>query len=321
MNQQQCQEYFRLVWEKGCLAHAYALFGPAESGKRAVALYLAQMLFCTQRRGGKACRRCRDCQLCERERHPRMRIWEGVDSIKIGEVRDFLQQSSRDGGPDPHVWIVGAAERCTTQAANALLRFLEEPMGVWYILLLSDRPWALLPTLRSRCQMVFLTPPSPAVRVAGWVKGGMGKIQAEVVVQLSTQGGASVQKWPYEKFAQCSIGVIQWAEETLVTGRMGPLGAQVMWEGERPDVVGKVDLCIAWAREGLCRMVDREMSVVPGLWSEFPPSGSLRSISEQRWLRFLRNLLVARGRLMNPSLHPRGILERFALDMLSTGDQ
>lgn len=79
--------------------------------------------------------------------------------IRVGEVRklaSFLALSSTDGGR--RVVIVDTADELNTQAANALLKMLEEPPERTVMLLVSHQPSGLLPTIRSRCRVLRLAP-------------------------------------------------------------------------------------------------------------------------------------------------------------------
>ncbi|WP_412505950.1 DNA polymerase III subunit delta' [Roseovarius sp. SYSU LYC5161] len=85
------------------------------------------------------------------------------DMIIAEDVRDlnqFLQLSAADGGR--RVVIIDSADEMNTQAANALLKMLEEPPERTFLLLVSHQPSRLLPTIRSRCRALRLVPLGPA---------------------------------------------------------------------------------------------------------------------------------------------------------------
>lgn len=166
----------RRAIEQGRLASAYLFAGPQGVGKDRVALALAQFMNCTARRNDDACGECSHC------RH----IADGqfVDLLVLKrEFRDSVSARDRESDePDekklrmeivvdqidavvsrmafrPHEggtrWvIVREADRLNPSAANKLLKTLEEPPADTHFILLSHRPSALLPTIRSRCQTV-----------------------------------------------------------------------------------------------------------------------------------------------------------------------
>ncbi|MFB9150623.1 DNA polymerase III subunit delta' [Roseovarius ramblicola] len=86
-----------------------------------------------------------------------------AQDIRVAQVRkmsNFFALSSADGGR--RVVIVDAADELNTQAANALLKMLEEPPARTVMLLVAHQPSGLLPTIRSRCRMLRLGPLGPA---------------------------------------------------------------------------------------------------------------------------------------------------------------
>jgi DNA polymerase III delta prime subunit len=83
------------------------------------------------------------------------------DILKIDEIRELIQfanQTSRLG--QYKVILIENAERMNTAAANALLKTLEEPPGQMLMLLTTQHPHILLPTIRSRCQMIRCDSPT-----------------------------------------------------------------------------------------------------------------------------------------------------------------
>jgi DNA polymerase-3 subunit delta' len=99
--------------------------------------------------------------------HPdlhRVRPEEGKRTIAVEQIRGVTEELALT----PHMAglklvVIEHADRMTTEAANALLKSLEEPTPNTYLLLLAERPGRLLPTVRSRCQQLPLKPPPPAL--------------------------------------------------------------------------------------------------------------------------------------------------------------
>lgn len=109
------------------------------------------------------------------------------DQILAENVRDlhrFLGLSAADGGR--RVVIIDAADEMNVQAANALLKMLEEPPARTTFLLVSHQPAGLLPTIRSRCRDLRLMPLEPADMEAALVQAGIeAGGQAPALAQLS----------------------------------------------------------------------------------------------------------------------------------------
>jgi DNA polymerase III subunit delta' len=135
------------------------LVGPVGVGKRTTALVAAAALLC-EKGGGDACGVCGPCSRVARGLHPDVTVvqTDGAN-IKIEQVRDLVQQiGSRPFEARARAFVVDEAHLLTEQAANALLKSLEEPAQASHVLLVSSAPQALLPTIRSRCQLLRFGP-------------------------------------------------------------------------------------------------------------------------------------------------------------------
>ncbi|MBB3101858.1 DNA polymerase III subunit delta' [Azomonas macrocytogenes] len=136
-------------------AHAYLLHGPTGIGKRDLAERLMALLLCQQPQNHAPCGQCKACLLLAAGTHPDLFILEPEDVdkvIRVDQVRelvDFVAQTPQLGGRK--VVLLEPAEAMNLNAANALLKSLEEPSGNTQLLLVSHQPSRLLPTIRSRC--------------------------------------------------------------------------------------------------------------------------------------------------------------------------
>src|SRR5688500_8189115 len=182
------QMFSRLMAAKGSLPHALLLHGPRGTGKLIFARALAQALLCENPSpAALACERCSACVWFEAGTHPDYRqvepaTAEGEDgeegekkaAIAVDQIRvlpDFINVSSHRGGPK--VIVVHPADALNVNAANALLKSLEEPPPRTYFLLVANRPHQLLPTIKSRSQQVPLPAPDAAVAAAWLAEQGV----------------------------------------------------------------------------------------------------------------------------------------------------
>jgi len=155
------------------LPHALMVSGPEGVGKRHLATALAQRLLCQAPQQGAPCGKCHSCGLLRAQTHPdlfQMQPEEPGKAIKIDAVRELtraLGTTAQQGGYK--VVILEPAEAMNANAANALLKTLEEPASDTLLILVSHTPSAVLPTIRSRCQIVPLAIP-PRAQVLEWLR-------------------------------------------------------------------------------------------------------------------------------------------------------
>ncbi|MBI5415475.1 MAG: DNA polymerase III subunit delta' [Candidatus Omnitrophica bacterium] len=154
---------FAALEQKGQLAHAYLFTGPAYIGKGATALAAAQFLNCGHKdnAGGKYfCGECPSCRKVLSGNHPDVHVLEGApgQTIKIDEIRELLAQSRlRPFMAERKIFIIHHVENMTIEAANALLKTLEEPTASSLLILTSAVPERVPETVKSRCHtMPFL---------------------------------------------------------------------------------------------------------------------------------------------------------------------
>jgi DNA polymerase III subunit delta' len=129
-------------------------------GKHQFALALAQAINCQQPVEGDACGACATCRkFAAREFTDVKTITPDGQFIKIEQTREMLKEAHFK--PDEgrrRVYLLDEAERLKEQAANSILKTLEEPPDTSLLILITAKPYALLETIRSRCQMMNFAP-------------------------------------------------------------------------------------------------------------------------------------------------------------------
>jgi DNA polymerase-3 subunit delta' len=176
------------------LPHALLFSGPENLGKRDFAMAIAAFMMCRSPHTSGRCGACDNCHLFDAGTHPDFRLIAPQDSrlIKIEQIRDLIEwsnQTPQRGGA--RTVVIAPAEQMNVFSANALLKCLEEPGPNTLIILVTDLPGRLLPTIRSRCQHFAFTVPERALALAwlaGKVKGEV--LGADVEGLLSIAGGA-----------------------------------------------------------------------------------------------------------------------------------
>ena len=141
------------------LSHAYILSGPAGSGKRTLAGLLSAALVCTG--GGEVpCFACSGCRKAMGGIHPDV-IWAGGegDELNVARVRAIRSDAYIKPNEAPRkVYILEGAQNMNDSSQNALLKLLEDGPAYAAFLLLTDNAAALLSTVRSRCEVLALSP-------------------------------------------------------------------------------------------------------------------------------------------------------------------
>lgn len=143
------------------IAGAYLFSGIKGVGKETVAMYFARLILCeSEDKATSPCDVCRSCRKIESGNHPDLRIIRPDGAyIKIGQIRELQQEIHYlPIDADRKVYIFVNTERMNKEAANSLLKTLEEPPSVSTIVLLTDNIESILPTIRSRSQVLPFYP-------------------------------------------------------------------------------------------------------------------------------------------------------------------
>ena len=140
----------------GRVSHAYLFTGSEGLGKTAAAMDFSQALLCEAPVDGGPCGWCRSCRQVMHGNHPDYH-WVGPSgaSIKIQQMREVRRTVGfRPYQGGRRVVIIEQADKMTKEAANSLLKTLEEPPPETHFILLTDRVQNLPPTIVSRCQCI-----------------------------------------------------------------------------------------------------------------------------------------------------------------------
>ncbi len=226
LSQPQAVSHFQSVLSRGRLAHAYVFSGPDGVGKALFARELVKTLLCSGRSHNKtgkdnditldACDECKSCKAVDAGENPDL-FWITLDYtvIRIDSIRELERLAMlKPHGARRRVFVIEEAERMNAEAANCLLKTLEEPPpGV--VILLTTTSLARLPrTIVSRCQVVRFQPIEPAT---------LKKLIKENLDVLKEGDSDKEDKEALEWLASASCGSMGWAtrliKEEAVTRR------------------------------------------------------------------------------------------------------
>jgi DNA polymerase-3 subunit delta' len=181
---------------RGDVRHAYLFCGPPGLGRRTLALRLAQALNCTKPFApGVPCGLCRDCKQIDAMQHPDMNIIQALDAdnlpkeggtLKVDQIREVQRSMSLKPYQSKYrVALFLRFQEANDNAANALLKTLEEAPAHAILLLTADTPEQLLPTIVSRCEILRLRPlPIEAVQ-ADLIYRGVEEERARLLAHIS----------------------------------------------------------------------------------------------------------------------------------------
>lgn len=170
----------RRILETGRLPGAMLFVGEEGVGKKLFALEIARALNCRAPQGAEGCGKCPSCVRVAKINYPQSSEsddWKGIiwtDHPDVGMVVapkrlllvEQMRQIEREANYRPYegkarIFLIEDADKLNDSSANALLKVLEEPPQTSHIILLTSRPAMLLPTIRSRCQMIRFSPLKP----------------------------------------------------------------------------------------------------------------------------------------------------------------
>ncbi len=218
------------------LPHAMLLAGSEGVGKQLLADRLAHALLCeAPDEQGKACGQCAACGWLHAGTHPDLLVLkpdEPGKAIKVDQVRALsagLAITSHGGRYK--VAIVRPAEAMNLNAANSLLKTLEEPTANTLLILASAAPGRLLATVRSRCQQVQVPTPTQAQALDWLATHGVQDEAATRSVLLA--GGAPLRALSlHESGAEAVMAECLEQLQALGEGRLDPLAVASAWQGD-----------------------------------------------------------------------------------------
>ncbi|NOU98341.1 DNA polymerase III subunit delta' [Paenibacillus sp. LMG 31456] len=298
------------------VSHAYIFTGPSGTGRRQMALAFAQALYC-QVLPDDACGECLDCRKVEHGNHPDLH-WVKPDgaSIKIEQIRELQKQFSyRAVASGLKMYVLEDADKMTVQAANSLLKFLEEPTSRVVAVLITDNGQALLPTIRSRSQWVPFAPLSRHLMVSALQSEGHSSVLIQAAVRLAAGTDAARELIQGNGFAEIRNLVIQLTKESLTRLPTAMLTAQQkMAKSELSDQLPMfMDMLILWLKDMVRLSLGDRNDLVYADQTEWMAGQSL-SYDMKHWVHCLDQAIELQKRLRFHA-NPQLVLEKMLMQL------
>lgn len=199
-------------FEHGRLAHAYLFEGDQGTGKAELALWFTKHLFCLDLQAGMPCEICNNClRIASREHPDVVEIEPDGQSIKVDQIRALQSELAKTGFESAKkVVIIHQAEKMNVSSANSLLKFLEEPPANFMIILETQSLGKILPTIRSRCQIIHFQALSTERLQSRLAAEQVPAKTAKLLANLTNSYTKAVEISKDEWFNEARDVVIQW---------------------------------------------------------------------------------------------------------------
>jgi len=177
------------------ISHAFLFDGEKQCQKLDTAYYFTKALLCSNLKEGKPCLECDDCSRVDSGNHPNVTYIEANGlTIKKDQIKELQKVFSVSGlEENRRVYILNNVEFLTTQAANSLLKFLEEPQENVHAILLTDNMHQVINTIVSRCQIINFVKPDIKVFIQDYLDDGHNP-ERVILASLVTSPGEELDE-------------------------------------------------------------------------------------------------------------------------------
>lgn len=303
---------------KDRISHAYLIQGARGTGKEAIAVLIAKVLFCENLTGVNPCLDCNACKRIDSRNHPDVHWIEPEgQSIKIEQIRNLQKEFTYSGlESDQKVYMIKGAETLTANAANRILKFLEEPSQKTTAIMLTENSQSILPTIRSRCQNIDLQPLNALKFQEKLVESGLNEASAKLMSALTNNLDEAMEWSQDEWFAEARKLVVQLVETFTDNSNDVYLFIHNHWLQhfkERIKIDQGIDLLLLAFKDILYSHLDNEESLVFFQQDEQLERLSMY-FSQEKLISILHGLLDAKRKLKQ-NVHPTLVMEQVTLQI------
>jgi DNA polymerase III subunit delta' len=303
---------------KNRVAHAYLFEGSRGTGKKEISLLFAKSLFCLQRKEYQPCNQCINCRRIDSRNHPDIHVIEPEgQSIKKWQIQSLQEEFSKTGiESNKKLYIIEHADRMTANAANSLLKFLEEPSSDTVAILLTENIHRILNTIRSRCQILSFQPLPPGAIAEQLLEDGIPPYLAKLVSQLTNNVSEAFEICRDDWFAQARKLVLELYEVLNSRPEYLLLFIQTKWMEhftEKDQFDRGLDLLLLLYKDLLHLQLGREEHVVYIDQLSYLRQKALQ-LSNRKISDHMSFILEAKGRL-GTNMNPHLLMEQLVLKL------
>lgn len=299
------------------ISHAYLIQGERGTGKEAIALLIAKGLFCEYKVGIEPCHTCNTCKRIESGNHPDIH-WLKPDgrSIKIDQIESLQKEFTYSGlESSQKVYIIIGSDTLTLNAANRILKFLEEPNKKTTAILLTENSQSIIPTIRSRCQTIDLQPLNPILFQNKLIELGMLRENAVFISALTNNLDDAFVFAEDEWFARTRKLVLQLIDIYSTNPADVYLFVHEYWIPHfkaREQQEQGLDVLLLAFKDILYFHIDNTESMVVFIPNEERLERAVLYFSQEKLLDILNALLKAKRKLKQ-NVHPTLVMEQLTL--------
>jgi len=291
---QPLRERLRRAAADGRMPHGLLLAGPAGLGKRRLADWLAQLALCEHALATeRPCGRCRACRWLGAGTHPDcMEVVPEEDKklISIDQVRKLVHDLSlKSFAGAGKIAVISPASSLTAQAADSLLKTLEEPTPGSLLILIASQPARLPATVVSRCQKLRCTVP-PRATAEAWLRA-QGVTAADLPRLLELAGGAPLAALALHEAGFAALDrKLREDLQAMLERTQDPLTVAARWTRYDPGA------CLAWLEDWTRGLISESFG------GRSDPAAErlqkrLESLKLQRLFQYLDRVRTARAAL------------------------
>ncbi|MFC0300110.1 DNA polymerase III subunit delta' [Virgibacillus soli] len=301
------------------VSHAYLFQGARGTGKEATALLLAKVLFCQNKQELNPCQHCVMCKRIESKNHPDVH-WIEPDgqSIKIEQIRHLQKEFSYSGlESNQKVYIIKDADTLTVNAANRILKFLEEPSQQTTAIMLTENSHAIISTIRSRCQVIDFQPLNPQQFQNQLVEKGMSKSNAILMSAITNDVEEAFHLCNDEWFVQARKYVVQLIEILIKNKDDAYLFIHQHWLKhfkERKQQEQGLDLLLLAFRDILFTHLENEKALVFFSVEDERLDQALIYFPQEKLVKILEDIMHAK-RMLKQNVQPTLVMEQLTLQI------